>query len=173
MPYTFTDAAVSLIEKLEGLELHAYRDSGGVLTIGYGHTGPEVWAGMVISQDKAKELLLQDLETSENEVIKVIGRGNSQQNLLTQNQYSALVIFIYNIGEGAFENSTLAAYLNKIPITSAVASNYVIQQMKRWNKVKGVVVEGLINRREAEVELWNTPDAPSSTAVPSSIVPVS
>jgi lysozyme len=156
--FNFTKAGVQLVEKLEGLRLTAYRDTGGVWTVGYGHTGPDVPHNTSITQERAEELLMQDLAHAMDAVRGVV-EWNSFHLQITQNQFSALVIFAYNVGANAFENSTLAADLGEYDSTDKVYTPSIVQELRRWNKVKGVVVQGLVNRREAEIALWNTPDA--------------
>src|SRR5690349_12958929 len=101
---------LDLIKSFEGLELKAYEDSVGVLTIGYGSTGSHVKQGMVITKEQAEELLKRDVSRFErgvNDLVKVP---------LTQNQFDALVSFSFNIGLGNLKSSTLIRNLN--------ASNY-------------------------------------------------
>lgn len=135
---------LEVLKRFEGLQLKAYFCPAGVLTIGYGSTGPHVKMGMEITPAEAEKLLLDDVarfESAVNRLVKVP---------LTQGQFDALVCFSYNIGIGAFEKSTLLSVLNM--------GRYgeVISQFKRWNKVKGHVVNGLVNRREAEIGLWES-----------------
>ncbi len=156
MSFTFTQAGFNLVEQLEGLETTAYLDSGGVWTIGYGHTG-SVREGETITLEEAKSLLLTDLQHAQQAVDEVVGSGNWALSI-TNNQYSALVIFAYNIGDLAFSDSTLAYYLNNLQSKTSPSTQYVAYQMRRWNTVRGKVNKGLVNRREAEIKLWNTPD---------------
>jgi lysozyme len=132
----------SIIKGHEGLELVAYKDGGGVWTIGYGHTGAEVKVGMLITLAQAEELLTRDLRSSEGHI------NTSVTVPLTQNQFDALVSFVFNVGGGAFESSTLLKLLN--------AGNYAgaADQLLRWNKDEGKIVQGLSNRREAERKLF-------------------
>jgi lysozyme len=135
---------LEVLKRFEGLKLKAYFCPAGVLTIGYGSTGPHVKMGMEITPAEAEKLLLDDVarfERAVNRLVKVP---------LTQGQFDALVCFSYNIGIGAFEKSTLLSVLNM--------GRYgeVISQFKRWNKVKGQVVNGLVNRRAAEIGLWES-----------------
>lgn len=70
---------------------------------------------------------------------------------VNQNQFDAMVSLDYNIGGGNFKNSSVVAYLNKGDVAAAAES------FKLWNKSGGKVVQGLVNRRELEVALFNTP----------------
>lgn len=133
------------LEKLkqwEGLRLEAYRDIGGVWTIGYGHTGPDVHEGLVITAKRAELLLLADLERFE----RAVDQGVTVP--LTDNQFGALVSFAFNVGVSAFLGSTLRKRLN--------AGDYeaVPGQLVRWNKVGKKVSKGLTARRAAEAGLW-------------------
>lgn len=145
----FTDPAKVLLKTLEGCKLKAYQDGGGVWTIGYGHTGPEVHAGLVWTQEKADATLESDLEPRIAGVRRLLAF-----TVLGQNQFSALVIFAFNCGLIALQGSTAlrearAGHLDRVPAALAL-----------WNKVKDasgvpVVNPGLVNRRAAEIALWN------------------
>lgn len=133
---------IDLIKKFEGCVLKAYLCPAKVLTIGYGHTGKDVVKGMVISQEKAIELLRQDLakfETAINQAVKV---------QLTQSQFDALVSFTYNVGIAAFKNSTMLKFINQRHFPLAAG------QFDRWVKANGTVLKGLVNRRAAEKKLF-------------------
>jgi lysozyme len=97
---------LNLIKDYEGLRLEAYYCPSGILTIGYGHTGPDVWVSMVITESEAERLLQQDLAKFEDGVKEFITVP------LNQNQFDALVSFTYNVGIGALQNSTLRKRLN-------------------------------------------------------------
>ena len=136
-----SNEGLSLIKKFEGCELNSYKCAAGVPTIGYGSThGIEM--GMSISKARAEELLLEDISKFEdivNESIKVS---------LSQNQFDAMVSWTFNLGGGNLKSSTLLKVLN--------GGDYedVPNQIKRWNKANGKVLEGLIRRREAEALLF-------------------
>ena len=136
------------LERWEGLRLKAYRDVGGIWTIGYGHTGPDVYAGKTITVEQAADLALVDIE----EASDAVNRGVKVP--ITQNQFDALVSLTYNIGVGAFARSTCLRRLNQRDFDGAA------EALTWWNKVKGRVVDGLVNRRNAEKELFLTPDKP-------------
>lgn len=136
-------AGLAFIKHWEGTRLVAYRDSGGVWTIGVGHTGPDVVAGRRITDAEATALLAADVAEAEAAVARV-------SVPLSQNQYDALVSFAFNVGNGAFLSSTLLRKLN--------AGDYdaVPGQLDRWVNDNGRRVQGLVNRRKAEGELWST-----------------
>ncbi|ATP27520.1 muraminidase [Chromobacterium violaceum] len=138
-------AGISLIKQFEGVRLAAYQDMVGVWTIGYGHTGPDVKAGLAITQQQADQLLAADLEKFETGVRKAVIVP------LNANQFSALVSFSYNLGLGNLRSSTLLRLLNKGDYDGAAA------QFPRWNRAGGQAVPGLTRRRKAEQALFLTP----------------
>ena len=148
-----------LFKDWEGLVTHEYLDSGGAPTIGVGHllTRSERTSGKILiggqaldyrndlTEQQCWDLLDQDLdgvETTVNAAVTVP---------LNQNQFDALVSFTFNVGDGAFRGSTLLKLLNQRQYDQMPA------QLRRWNKDNGHVVQGLTNRREKEITLWNTP----------------
>src|SRR3954453_14632449 len=90
---------IELIKRNEGCELTAYQDSVGVWTIGYGHTGPDVSASLRITQERAEELLRQDLEKFQDGVDDAITADTGD------NQFGAMVSLAFNIGLGNFRKS--------------------------------------------------------------------
>ncbi|MGR2682942.1 lysozyme [Chromobacterium haemolyticum] len=136
---------IKLIQQFEGLRLKAYQDAVGVWTIGYGHTGPDVTPGLVITQAQADALLARDLSRFETGVTRLV------QVPLHQNQFDALVSFSYNLGLGSLQNSTLLRLLNQRDYAGAAA------QFPRWNKAGGKVLPGLTRRRAAEQALFLQP----------------
>lgn len=139
-----TDEA-KLVAEFEGCVLEAYYCPAGVLTIGYGHTGPDVYPGMVISSEEAVALLDTDLNKFRQAVVRLVDVS------LTENQFAALVSLTYNIGIGAFQKSTLLRKLNTGDYEGAA------NEFKRWNKGGGQVLRGLVRRRAAEEALFRTP----------------
>jgi len=137
-----SDKGLSLIKEFEGCKLTAYKDIVGVLTIGYGSTGTHVKEGMTISQERAEALLREDVlrfEQCVNKLVKVE---------LTQNQFDALVSFAFNLGCGNLGSSTLLKKLNARDYQGAA------DQILRWNRAGGKIVNGLVRRREAERTLF-------------------
>lgn len=135
---------IAIIKQFEGCELKAYKCPAGVWTIGYGHTGKDVTPGLVISATHAERLLLRDVESFEagvSELVKVE---------LTDNQFSALVSLAFNIGLGRFKNSTLLRKLNQGKYADAA------QQFNKWVYAAGVKLGGLVKRRAAERELFES-----------------
>lgn len=136
-----SDKGIKLITAHEGLRLEAYKCPAGVYTIGYGHTRT-ARPGMVISKQRAEELLKDDLITAENAV-------NNQNLKLNQNQFDALVSFVFNVGSGNFRTSTL---LRKVKANADDPS--IADEFMRWNKANGRVLFGLVRRREEESKLY-------------------
>ena len=136
---------IALIKKFEGCELEAYQDAVGVWTIGYGHI-KGVKEGMTITKQQAEEMLLEELVEYENYVLEAV---NHQ---LDQCMFDALVSWTYNLGPSNLNSSTMLKVLN--------AGDYdgVPEQIKRWNKAGGKVLQGLVRRREAEALLFEGKD---------------
>jgi lysozyme len=137
-----SDAGLQHIMEAEGVRTVAYKDSKGIPTIGVGHTGPDVHLGMKASTEQIKAWLVNDVKTAEDAVNKLV------KVLLTQNQYDALVSFVFNVGSGAFEKSTLLKRLNSGDIQGAAG------EFPRWSLADGKVLRGLMNRRLIEQELF-------------------
>lgn len=133
---------LDLIKQFEGLELKAYKDSVGVVTIGYGSTGPHVSMGMVINQEQAESLLKQDVSRFEKGVSEIV------KVPLNQNQFDALVSFSFNLGLGNLKSSTLLKKLNAKDYQGAA------DEILRWNRAGGKVLAGLTRRRIAERDLF-------------------
>lgn len=132
---------VDFIKAFEGFMPYAYLCSAGVWTIGYGHT-INVKQGDTIIEEDAERLLENDLKTAEQAVTSHVTRN------LTQNQFDALVSFVFNCGERAFKRSTLRKKVNAMDDVAAS------QQFLRWNKAGGKVVDGLTRRRNAEANMF-------------------
>tara|TARA_Y100001937_G_C7100240_1_gene322144 strand:- start:547 stop:990 length:444 start_codon:yes stop_codon:yes gene_type:complete len=132
---------LDLIKHFEGLELEAYKCPAGVWTIGYGHT-KDVQEGDTWSESHADHMLEVEMEEYENYIHNLVTCP------LSQNQFDALVSWVYNLGSSNLQASTLLKRLN--------AGDYpdVPNQIKRWNKAGGKVLEGLVRRREAEASMF-------------------
>ena len=132
---------LDLIRFFEGLELNAYQCAAGVWTIGYGHT-KDVQQGMTISEARANEMLAEELNEYESYINGLVTVE------LNQDQFDAMVSWVYNLGVGNLKASTLLKVLN--------AGDYdgIPAQMMRWNKAGGKVLEGLTKRRQAEADLF-------------------
>ena len=135
----------ALIQHFEGCELEAYLCPAGVWTIGYGHTFG-VKQGDVIDQEAAEALLIEDLEEFEGYVTALCQCG------LEQHQFDAQVSWVFNLGPGNFESSTLLRRLNDGDLGA------VPDEIRRWNKAGGRVLDGLVRRREAEAVMFEGGD---------------
>ena len=138
-----SNKGLDLIKFYEGLELEAYKCAAGVLTIGYGWTH-DVKEGDTITEERAEELLREGIVQYENAVDDLVDVP------LEQHQFDALVSWVYNLGKANLAASTLLKKVN------AQEYDEVPEQIKRWNKAGGKVLEGLIKRRESEAHLWST-----------------
>lgn len=139
-------AGLALIKSFEQCRLSAYQDQGGVWTIGWGHTGPEVHGGLQWTQAQADAALEADLQVAVNAVMRHADAA------LTQNQFDALVSFVFNVGAEAFATSTLLRLLNGgYPRLAAL-------QFPHWDNVDGVQNNGLLRRRDAEQQLFEEPE---------------
>lgn len=139
-----TEKIKQLIKEFEGCRLTAYRCPSGVLTIGYGHTGSDVTAGLTITQAEADVLFDRDIRKFAGQVEPLVGGVK-----LAQCQYDALVSLAYNIGIGNFRKSTLLAKVRTNPDDPAIRTEF----MRHVNaRVNGVLkpLAGLVRRREAE-----------------------
>ena len=133
---------VSLIKQFEGCRLNAYKCPAGVWTIGYGHTAG-VKGGDTITQETAEAYLRNDLAIYEKAVEKYNGIYH-----FNQNQFDALVSFTYNCGAGNLKNLTQSGKCTIAQISA---------KLPLYNKAGGVVLRGLVRRRAAEKELFDTP----------------
>lgn len=134
---------INLVKRFEGLELKAYRDSVGILTIGYGHTHA-VKAGDIITGEQADAFLREDLQVAELTV------NTNVKAKLTQGQFDALVSFVFNLGSGNFVKSTLIRKLNAGDYAGAA------DEFGRWVNAGGKKLPGLVKRRAAEREVFLT-----------------
>ena len=145
---TISAAGIALIKRFEGCRLTAYKCSAGVWTIGYGHTSG-VHSGQAITQAQADALLRQDLEKFERYVNSTAYVPITAQ--LNDNQFAALVSFAFNCGQGNLKR--LCAGRNTAQIAAA---------MPQYCKAAGRKLPGLVQRRAAEVALFNTPVSASA-----------
>lgn len=146
---TISTNGTKLIASFEGLELTAYLCPAKVWTIGLGTTvysnGQPVKKGDTCTKEQALQYKAHDLRRFENCV------NSAVKVSINQNQFDALVSLAYNIGPKAFKDSTLLKKLN--------ASDYkgAADQFLVWNKSRGKVLKGLVNRRAAEHTLFLKP----------------
>lgn len=132
---------LELLKSFEGLRLTAYKVAGAgekYYTIGYGHYGPDVTAGMTITPATAEKLLLSDVAGA----VHAVNTYCKMQ--LTQGQFDALVDFAYNCGTG-----------NLKKLVSGRNASQIRAALPLYNKAGGTVLTGLIRRRAAECKLWD------------------
>ena len=132
-------SGLNLIKKYEGCRLTSYICPAGVLTIGYGHTGKDVKPNQTISKKKAINLLKKDLARFERHV-----QSYNYIYEWTDNEFSALVSFAYNIGN--IDQLTAYGTRTRSQIRSA---------MLKYVKANGKTLAGLVKRRKAELKLFN------------------
>ncbi len=141
---------IIIVKSFEGLELQAYQDSVGVWTIGYGHTSmagpPQVYPGMVITEAEADEILRRDLDLFEAGVTRGLTIATNSD------QYSAMVSFAFNVGLGAYRDSTLLRKHNAGDFAGAA------DEFLRWVNAGGQFLPGLLRRRRAERALYLSED---------------
>ena len=134
---------ISLIKEFEGLRLESYHCASGIPTIGYGHTGPDVYPDQVITEPEAEALLVKDLKRFEEAVSRIIIVP------LTQHEFDAIVSFTFNCGEGALQESTFRRRMNageEKPLCFK-------EEFPKWVKGPNGPLPGLVRRRDAEVDL--------------------
>ena len=147
---SISQKGITLIHSFESCKLDAYKDPGSKdglpITIGWGSTmytdGSRIKLGDVITQVKADELFIFEIVRKSN----VLTAMNLKIN---QNQYDSLCSFIYNLGVGSFNSSTL---LKKIKINANDES--IRAEFMKWINNDGKVLKGLIRRRKAEADLY-------------------
>ena len=142
LPRRINAAGLALIKQFEGLRTEAYICPAGVLSIGYGHT-KGVQKGDVCTEAEAEVFLLEDLEDASIAVTELVTVP------LNENQFSALVSFVFNVGRTNFKESTLLTLLNVGRYGSAA------RQFGRWVFANKKRLAGLAARRKAEEDLFN------------------
>ena len=138
--------ARKLIEEFEGLSLKAYQCQAGVWTIGYGHTGPEVRPGLVWTQQQAEQALARELPIYRSQMLQVLPMANRWNG----NQQAAMTSFVYNLGAGALQGSTMRRRL----MAGEDPATVVRQEFPKWVNGGGGPLPGLVRRRAAEVALF-------------------
>lgn len=154
MTRRINEAGLKLLVASEGCRLTAYPDpanapprgDGSPWSIGFGAVGPDIKEGVTWTQDQCNKRLIEDVrrfEKAVDELIKVP---------VSDNQFSSLVVFCYNVGINAFKRSTLLRLLNQGDTMNAG------RQLLLWTKANGRVMAGLVMRRRAELALFQRPD---------------
>jgi lysozyme len=149
-----SEEGIEFIKEFEGFETLPYPDAAGFMTVGYGHLIKKGEKFSSVTPDEAEILLGHDLINFE----KIVNTNVKVD--LNQNQFDALVSFVFNVGEGkegvkdgfvtlrSGKPSTMLRKLNAGDYEGAA------NEFPKWNRAGGVVLKGLIRRREAEKELF-------------------
>lgn len=142
---------LELIKKFEGFSSTPYICPAGYWTIGYGHRinynedihgSMDIFKKQGVLQSYAEDLLKQDLISAERAVNKLI------TSTLNENQFSALVSFVFNLGSGRLQSSTLRMKLNRGDYEGAA------DELLKWTKGGGRTLKGLVARRTEERRLF-------------------
>lgn len=144
----YSKTGLQLTESFESCRLSAYQDSGGKWTIGWGTTyypnGKPVQRGDTITQLQADSYIIQkydDISYFLNRLLLVS---------VTQQEFDALCDFIYNVGTENFAHSSLLRYINSSNFTEAA------NEFDKWDHVNGKEVAGLLRRRQAETQEFDS-----------------
>ena len=139
------EKATELIKEFEGFKAEAYKCPAGIWTIGYGWTHG-VKEGDTITESEASELVQKEVDTIAGQIATALGDNVFQQ--LNENQVSALIDFVYNLGIGTFKQSSLFKNI------MAGDFNAAGEVFDLYVKGGGKVLPGLVRRRKAEKSLW-------------------
>lgn len=141
-----SEKGYKIIREFEGFRSTAYRDTGGVWTIGFGTirypNGVKVKQGDTCTRGQAELWLKNDclwVDACLDKYVKV---------KVSQNQFDALASFVYNVGETQFIKSTMLSLINQNNLTAAA------NQFDRWIFDNGKRIQGLVNRRAKEKTLF-------------------
>lgn len=137
---------LAIVKEFEGCRLTAYTCPAGELTIGWGHTGPDVHPGLTWSQQQADDALARELSSYRAQMLEVLpmaSRWNGKQQ-------AAMTSFVYNLGAGALQGSTMRRRL----MAGEDPATVVRQEFPKWVNGGGGPLLGLVRRRAAEVALF-------------------
>lgn len=143
MNFNISNTAIKGICSFEGCKLTSYKCPAGVWTIGYGHTNG-VKKGQRITNEQAISYLKQDIQP-------IIAYLNKLGMCNTQGQFDAIVDFIFNLGVGSFQKSTLYKYVKQHK-----SDDEICKQFMRWTYAGGKQLQGLIKRRQWECNMWRS-----------------
>ena len=138
---TTSNQGKNLIKEAEGLRLDAYRCPAGISTIGWGHT-KGVKLGQHITVQQAEDMLVEDIAPIERLL-------NGLKINFRQEQFDALVSWIFNFGEGKFKGSTMFKR-----IIANAKDEEITDQLVKWINAAGRPLLGLMKRRVAEANLF-------------------
>lgn len=170
-------AAFAIVRDKEALVLFAYDDAhypprevapgqkiDGTLTAGYGHTGPEVTVGMIVTHDIAEEWLSDDLYSAYRKLQMKTGADIIEA--LTENQYAALLDFVFNLGTGSPSKPEWTIWKR----VRAQQFDQVPLEMAKFVNAGGKKLNGLVDRRNAEIGLWAVSEPGTVDSAPPSSV---
>ena len=140
----YSKQGLALTESFESCRLTAYQDVRGIWTIGWGTTGPDIVEGLVWTQNQADTALVYKMQLAVSAVNRLVTIE------LSQGAFDALVDFCYNCGIGAFEGSTMLKLINAGNLEAAG------EEFQLWDHASGKVVAGLLRRRIAEEQEFNS-----------------
>lgn len=142
MKMHLSESGLNYIKSFEELRLRSYICPAGKLTVGYGHTGPDVKPNMIITEGEAAELFKKDCAWVEDAV-------NAMNTDLQQNEFDALCSLVFNIGAAAFRNSTIRRLILNKSEKIKIADQFLV-----WTYIKGQYSQGLQNRRREERKIF-------------------
>ena len=147
---TINAAGLAIIKHFEGFSHMPYRDVINLPTIGYGSIWGLDGARLTITHREitmaeGEWLLLRMLQQTERAVRRLVHPP------LSENQFSALVSFTYNVGSGNLQCSTLRMKLNRMDLAGAA------NEFPKWRRAGGRILRGLVRRRAEERQLWDEP----------------
>lgn len=128
-----SEDGLRIIQHYESCQLEAYKCPAGIWTIGYGHTGQDVKPGMVISPQRAEELLRADIASFERDVQSLV------KVFVTQRQFDALVCFAFNVGSD-IDADTIAEGLGDSTLLKKVNAGefkLAAEEFLKWDKADG------------------------------------
>lgn len=150
---------LDITTKFEGFVAKMYNDPVGLCTVGYGHLikkapcdGTEPKELQRVTRESGAALLKKDMAKAERAVMALVTKP------LNQNQFDVMCDFVYNAGAGNLKKSNLLKVLN------AGELDKVPSELRRWTKAGGKTLNGLVKRREAEIELFT-----EGTLIPRSV----
>ncbi len=133
---------LELVKKFEGFSRTVYKDAAGYATIGYGHKLLSKENFATITEEQAESILKKDLK------LAIIGLNAALSIDLNINQFSAIVSFVFNMGIGTFNSSTLKELINKEDHLG------IPMELLKWSHVGKTTMKGLLERRLAEATLY-------------------
>jgi GH24 family phage-related lysozyme (muramidase) len=153
----FSDKGIEELKGIEGFRSKPYIDDAGYATIGYGHKIKKGEMFTSLTEMEADQLLRRDAAPIEDFI------NDHLDTLVSQNQFDALVIFIFNIGQAAFLNSSVFQDIKEKKYAEAtkpwakwINISKFIKDDETGEVVRKLIpVQGLINRRAKEIQLFN------------------